>query len=91
VTAAAHAKHKSSFNADIRLSDPKPKAKAKARRVQLGAIVDAETGEVVESISHGVASKKRMSKRKHTVLNTSATVIRQKESEHKRVRGVLFQ
>ncbi|KAF8893187.1 YL1 nuclear protein-domain-containing protein [Gymnopilus junonius] len=52
ITAAAHQKHKSTFNPDIQLSSP--------------------------------ADKLKMSKRRHTVLNTSATVTRIKQSEAKK-------
>ncbi|KAJ3510445.1 hypothetical protein NLJ89_g4671 [Agrocybe chaxingu] len=87
LTAAAHAKHKDTFNPEIQIStnEPKPKPKARLnRRVSLGVIVDAETGEVVESIAQGGDAKKRKSKRRHTVLNTSATVTRLKESQVKK-------
>jgi hypothetical protein len=50
------------------------------RRVSLGLVVNAETGEVLE----GVKSK-RHSQRKHTIMNTSETVSRMKRSEEKRV------
>jgi hypothetical protein len=48
------------------------------RRVSLGLVVNAETGEVLKS--------KRHSMRRHTVMNTSETVIRMKKSEARRVR-----
>ncbi|KAF8972581.1 YL1 nuclear protein-domain-containing protein [Flammula alnicola] len=85
-TAAAHAKHKSTFNPDIQISTstrPKPKPKAN-QRVSLGVTLDVETGEVAQTAKRGLAGKKRMSQRKHTVLNTSATVTRLRQSEAKK-------
>ena len=74
-TAAAHAKHRVTFNSDIQVSAaPKPKVRL-ANRVQL------ESG---ESQKRGL-SKTRTSKRMHTVLNTTATVTRLKQSEQKKV------
>ncbi|PPQ97028.1 hypothetical protein CVT26_001286 [Gymnopilus dilepis] len=84
-TAAAHAKHKATFNPELQLSSPSDKPKAKLKpRVALGVILDAESGEVISAASKDSPKKKRMSKRKHTVLNTSATVTRLKESEAKK-------
>ncbi|CAA7267690.1 unnamed protein product [Cyclocybe aegerita] len=87
ITAAAHAKHRATFNLELQFStdEPKPKPKARPnRRVSLGVIMDAETGEVVESITQGGDARKRKSKRRHTILNTSATVTRLKESQVKK-------
>ncbi|KDR68696.1 hypothetical protein GALMADRAFT_256482 [Galerina marginata CBS 339.88] len=86
VTAAAHAKHKSTFNSDIQLSSPAPKVK-KVRvnqLVSLGVVMDAESGKVVDIGRKDIAGKKRMSQRKHTVQNTSATVTRLKQSQAKK-------
>ncbi|KAF9523646.1 YL1 nuclear protein-domain-containing protein [Crepidotus variabilis] len=84
-TAAAHEKNKGTFNADIQISATPTKLRPRAKaRVQLGTVVDAATGEMVVSKSREKASKTRTSKRKHTVLNTSATVTRLKESEQKK-------
>lgn len=60
---------------------PKPK-----RRVSLGVVVNAETGEVIEG-GAGAVGVKRHSQRRHTVMNTSATVNRIKDAEEKRVRA----
>ena len=54
-----------------------PKVK---RRVSMGIVVDAETGEVVEST-------KRHSQRRHTMLNTSMTDLRLKDELEKKVRN----
>lgn len=87
-TAAAHAKNKMTFNPQASTSQIRPKPKPK-RRVSLGVAVDAETGEVFEPETEIVSKKKRHSQRKHTVLNTSATVTRQKQSEEKKVQSRL--
>jgi vacuolar protein sorting-associated protein 72 len=79
-TAAAHAKQRVTFNSDIQVSVTKPKAKARANGVEL------ETGDTpTTSLRKSGVSKTRTSKRMHTVLNTTATVTRLKESEQKRV------
>jgi hypothetical protein len=78
-TAAAHVKHRVTFNSDIQVSAvPKPKVKL-ANRVQF------ETGETTKGGRKSELSKTRTSKRMHTVLNTTATVTRLKESEQKKV------
>ncbi|KAF8816718.1 hypothetical protein BYT27DRAFT_7076800 [Phlegmacium glaucopus] len=94
ITAAAHAKHKTTFNPDIQLSStvqPKPKPKP-TQRVSLGVVVDAESGQVVKSRkpSSGVG-KKRFSQRRHTIQNTSATVTRLKQSQQKKARTSFLQ
>lgn len=48
--------------------------------------MNAETGEVIEG-GAGRAGVKRHSQRRHTVMNTSATVNRIKDAEEKRVRA----
>lgn len=68
VTAAAHARQKATFNpqnaaTEIPKTSLPPKSK---RRVSLGTVVDAETGELM-------ISGKRHSQRSHTVLNTSTS------------------
>jgi len=85
ITAAAHAKNKLTFNPDIQISTiagakPKPKSGA-----SLEATVNAQSGSVVAQHRKGTDGKKRTSQRKHTVLNTSATVTRLKQSAAKRV------
>lgn len=69
------------FNSDIQVSAVvNPKAKSKVNRTQL------ETSETPStSLRKSELSKTRTSKRMHTVLNTTATVIRLKESEQKKV------
>lgn len=57
------------------------------RRVSLGVVVNAETGEVIEG-GAGRVGAKRKSQRRHTIMNTSATVNRIKDAEEKRVREV---
>ncbi|KII94448.1 hypothetical protein PLICRDRAFT_88667 [Plicaturopsis crispa FD-325 SS-3] len=78
-TATAHARQKVTFNPEAGPSSPKASASAKRpqRRVSLGLATNAETGEV---IVHG----KRQSRRRHTILNTSATVRRVKRAEEKK-------
>ncbi|KAG6829901.1 hypothetical protein H0H92_003034 [Tricholoma furcatifolium] len=83
-TAAAHARQKVTFNPqDEELTPKLPKQKDLKRRVSLGPVVNAETGEVLpDERSH--PKKKRHSERKHTILNTSAAVERFKKSEEKK-------
>ncbi|KIM39113.1 hypothetical protein M413DRAFT_29672 [Hebeloma cylindrosporum] len=84
ITAAAHEKNKSTFNPDIQIStntSAKPKPKPST---SLQVIIDAESGNVVAQHRKGIDGKKRTSQRKHTVLNTSATVTRLKQSAAKR-------
>ena len=80
-TALAHDRQKVTF--DPQHAQPKAQQHQKAsgsklnRRVSLGLVVNAETGEVLKS--------KRHSMRRHTVMNTSETFIRMKNSEARRV------
>ncbi|KAL0950495.1 hypothetical protein HGRIS_007306 [Hohenbuehelia grisea] len=84
VTAAAHERNKATFNPQAATSKPPPKLKVRIkRRVSLGIAVDAETGEAL-SEDKQAAGTKRQSKRRHTVLNTSATATRLKESKEKK-------
>lgn len=77
-TAAAHARNKATFNPET-MTAPKPK------RVR---IYEAEHAEATTSESY--ADQKRKSSRTQTVLNTSATVERLKESQLHKVYTVLF-
>ncbi|KAJ3489399.1 hypothetical protein NLI96_g2163 [Meripilus lineatus] len=73
ITAAAHERQKMTFNpqaTETQRSAPPTKPK---RRVSMGVVINAETGEVMEG------ARKRQSRRTHTMLNTSATVSRMKE------------
>lgn len=73
------------FNPGATSSQPKSKLTQKSkRRVSLGVVVNAETGEVIEG-GTGMVGVKRHSQRRHTVMNTSATVNRMKDAEEKRV------
>ncbi|KAF9466890.1 YL1 nuclear protein-domain-containing protein [Collybia nuda] len=83
-TAAAHAKHKVTFNPEAQVSTPAPKSREVRRRVSLGGAVNAETGEELLEENSSPNRKKRHSQRKHTILNTSATVRRMKNSEAKK-------
>jgi hypothetical protein len=75
-TAAAHARQKVTFNPQAASSSKTSlDAKPKARRA-------------LDSLTESGGKSKRQSKRKHTVLNTSATVTRMKNAETKRVRGL---
>lgn len=92
-TAAAHERQKATFEPDKSIkatTSKKQKPKPKLRRVSLGVVVDAETGEVLqgEEIPASLIAGERKSKRRHTILNTSATVSRLKLEEEKRVRSV---
>jgi vacuolar protein sorting-associated protein 72 len=80
-TAAAHARHRVTFNPQVEASSSKHKEAQKfKRRVSLGIAVNAETGEVIEG-----GTRQRQSQRSHTIMNTSATVNRMKDAEEKRV------
>ncbi|KIK94688.1 hypothetical protein PAXRUDRAFT_827755 [Paxillus rubicundulus Ve08.2h10] len=82
-TAAAHARQRVTFNPEAVSSQSKRKATQKTkRRVSLGIVVNAETGEVIEG--SGTSGAKRQSQRRHTIMNTSATVNRMKDAEEKR-------
>ena len=65
------------------------KHKAKVRSQRLASLRDATDtadGETVEDDpKNAPPGKKRKSKRKHTILSTSAAVARQKESEQRKV------
>ncbi|KAI0683332.1 YL1 nuclear protein-domain-containing protein [Cytidiella melzeri] len=78
ITAAAHARQKATFNPEANATPMvKTPASKMNRRVSLGAVVDAETGAVLES-------GKRKSLRRHTMLNSSMTEIRAKDEKEKR-------
>ncbi|KJA21855.1 hypothetical protein HYPSUDRAFT_41485 [Hypholoma sublateritium FD-334 SS-4] len=77
-TAAAHAKHKSSFNADIQVTTAsRAKSTSKAQHTSL-------RNDAANAGSSIIDERKRTSQRMHTVLNTSATVKRLKQSEARR-------
>ncbi|KAG2049133.1 hypothetical protein BDR06DRAFT_961850 [Suillus hirtellus] len=80
-TAAAHARHRVTFNPQAEISEKRPNKEAQKlkRRVSLGVAVNAETGEVIEG-----GTRQRQSQRSHTIMNTSATVNRMKDAEEKR-------
>ena len=86
-TAAAHARQRVTFNPEA--ASLRPKSQKKKRRVSLGVVVNAETGEVIEGSSRTVGVK-RQSQRRHTIMNTSATVNRIKDAEEKRVCGLFW-
>ncbi|OBZ78578.1 MutS 4 [Grifola frondosa] len=75
VTAAAHARHKATFNPDTTLTAKPPTVGKVKRRVSMGVAIDVETGEIMS---------KRHSSRRHTMLNTSATVLRMRDAEEKK-------
>ncbi|EDR08134.1 uncharacterized protein LACBIDRAFT_297882 [Laccaria bicolor S238N-H82] len=87
-TAIAHERQKATFNpqAEASASVIKHKAKVRSQRqVSLRDATDTADGETVEHDSKNVPTgKKRKSKRKHTILSTSAAVARQKESEQRK-------
>ncbi|KAI0791781.1 YL1 nuclear protein-domain-containing protein [Abortiporus biennis] len=78
VTAAAHARQKVTFNPQaesVELAKAPLKIK---RRVSLGVVVDAETGQVVAT------PNRRQSRRTHTVMNTTATRDRARDEQEKK-------
>jgi hypothetical protein len=85
-TAAAHARQKATFNPQAASPSKKTVSsdtKLKGR-TSLGRAVDSQIIDVTKS----GGKSKRQSQRKHTVLNTSATVTRMKNAETKRVRAI---
>ncbi|KAI9566103.1 YL1 nuclear protein-domain-containing protein [Boletus coccyginus] len=83
-TAAAHERQRVTFNPQAMLSQPRSQVTQRPkRRVSLGVVVNAETGEVIEG-GAGRVGAKRKSQRRHTIMNTSATVNRIKDAEEKR-------
>jgi G3E family GTPase len=86
VTAAAHAKHKATFDPQVAQARvTTAKSKEIQRRVSLGVAVNAETGEIMRPGKESPGRKKRHSQRKHTIMSTSAHVKRMKRSEEKKV------
>ncbi|KAI0079073.1 hypothetical protein K474DRAFT_725781 [Panus rudis PR-1116 ss-1] len=89
ITAAAHARHAATFNPqlhddDFSSSTSTPKHKHRvSRRVSMGIVVDAATGEVLEGSVPGTDGK-RYSRRTHTMLNTRDTVSRIKDAVEKK-------
>jgi len=88
-TAIAHARQRVTFNPEAELSIVKPHVQKPKRRVSLGIAVNAETGEVIEETINAGGSTavtgKRQSKRRHTMMNTTATFTRMKDAEVKKV------
>lgn len=79
-TAAAHAKHKATFNPQVvapSVDKPKPKLKL---------TISSDVPESGTKAGSSRAGQKRKSQRRHTVLNTSATDSRMRETEEKKVR-----
>jgi len=87
-TATAHARQRVAFNPEAELSIVKPRVQKPKRRVSLGIALNAETGEVIEKTINAGGSTvtgKRQSKRRHTMMNTTATFTRMKDAEVKKV------
>lgn len=68
----------------VTTSSVKPKPKP-SRRVSLGQIIDAETGEVMET-----PLGKRKSTREATRINTQEVQSRIKDAENRRVCSIIF-
>lgn len=80
-TAAAHDKNKATFNPQV-VAPPVVKSQSKPKQ---SITVLVTEGTVGDGTSRRIGQK-RKSQRSHTVLNTSATVTRLKETQDKRVR-----
>ncbi|KAF9446774.1 hypothetical protein P691DRAFT_803401 [Macrolepiota fuliginosa MF-IS2] len=78
-TAVAHAKHKATFNPQA-VAPPAAKPKPKSQPRRLSMFNDEIDGQDIPRR----AGQKRKSQRRHTILNTSATVTRLKKSEEKK-------
>lgn len=81
-TAAAHARQRMTFNPTASISQPVPKPKAKLKR-QIRITVNPDTGEVFAGDT-GSPSRKRQSKRTHTIKNSSATFKRLLQTEQQK-------
>ena len=105
MTAAAHKRHQAVFNTDLQVADTQRKkahaAEKLKRKVALGAVVDAETGEVipmdvdstakVDNVANSRQSRRR-STRTYTVESRAALNERiRKEEQEKKVLNVLLQ
>ncbi|KAI5997401.1 YL1 nuclear protein-domain-containing protein [Pisolithus albus] len=88
-TATAHARQRATFDPGAAPSVSKSSVQKSRRRVLLGPVVNAETGEVIESTTSGTTTAvtvgvKRQSQRRHTVMSTTATATRMKDAEEKK-------
>ena len=92
ITALAHARQAETFNPSAVEHPAEDKQKKLKRRVSLGAAINAETGEVLESGVEGLdaggeilsrVAGRRHSTRTHTVANTSAADIRARDEVRK--------
>ena len=84
MTAAAHARQMATFNPQLTATEgsskdvPKPK-----RRVSMGVVVDAETGQVMPSGT-------RHSRRSYTMLSTSTSDAKFRDELEKKVSIMIF-
>lgn len=87
-TAIAHARQRATFDPGAAPSVSKSSIQKSRRRVSLGPVVNAETGEVIEGTTSGATvmtvGVKRKSQRRHTVMSTTATATRMKDAEEKK-------
>lgn len=87
-TATAHARQRATFDPGAAPSVSKSSMQKSRRRVSLGPVINAETGEVIESTTSGTTvmtvGVKRQSQRRHTVMSTTATATRMKDAEEKK-------
>lgn len=102
ITAAAHKRHQAAFNPEMYEAEAQRKKAAAAtklkRKVSMGVVVDAETGEVMTAGAEeagggegGEDESRRRSKRTQTVQNRTAHIQRlRKEEEDKKVRGYSY-
>lgn len=82
ITAAAHTRHAATFNPQL-LAESVKKQTRPRRRVSMGVVVDAVTGEVLDGNSQESVTGKRKSRRMSTILNRTATEHRLRDAERK--------
>ncbi|KAK7688124.1 hypothetical protein QCA50_008494 [Cerrena zonata] len=82
ITAAAHARQAATFNPQLHVEPVKKQPKPR-RRVSMGVVVDAATGEVLEGASQESNAGKRKSRRMSTIMNRTATEHRLRDAERK--------
>ena len=82
ITAAAHARHAATFNPQLHVERVKKQNKPR-RRVSMGVVMDAATGEVLEEAPEESVAGKRKSRRMSTILSRTATEHRLRDAERR--------
>ena len=82
ITAAAHARHAATFNPQLHVERVKKQNKPR-RRVSMGVVMDAATGEVLGDAPEESVAGKRKSRRMSTILSRTATEHRLRDAERR--------